>query len=365
MKRDDDIASRLLAGDKAALARLISWAENGDARFAGSMSKLETRIGRAWRVGVTGPPGAGKSTLVNELARLERANQRTVGILAIDPTSPFSGGALLGDRIRMEERTQDRGVYIRSMASRGSHGGLSRTAVDACDAMDAFGFDDILLETVGVGQAEYDIVSAADTVVVVLCPGAGDGIQAMKAGILEIADVLVVNKSDLAGADGLLVDLEEAVHIRQTNRIGRASCKREGPRLVFADGRVEWTTPVVACSAGTGRAVEDVERAIEQHKAFLSAGRLAQERRRKRLDHVRAVFAERLDEQLWGPGGFGERARSLLDSGRAPYDVVEALMSSIKSGPTKPGSPVTDPETPTMSDKPTSSSDKKRGAKSS
>ena len=331
MTSSNDIAARLLAGDKSALARLISWAENGDARFAAAMSTLDARIGRAWRVGITGPPGVGKSTLVNELAKLARARKRTVSILAVDPTSPFSGGALLGDRIRMEERTLDSGVYIRSMASRGSHGGLARAAVDACDAMDAFGFDEILLETVGVGQAEYDVVSAADSVLVVLSPGAGDGIQAMKAGILEIADVLVVNKSDLPGADSLIVDLEEAVHIRQTNRAGRAACKRDGPRLVFADGREEWTTPVVACSAANGRGLDDVASAIEAHRSFLSAGRLAAERRRKRLDHVRCVLAERLDEHLWGEGGLSERARALLDSGRAPYDVVEELMAAMQS----------------------------------
>jgi len=331
MTSTGDITTRFLAGDKSALARLITWAENADARFADAMSKLDARIGRAWRVGITGPPGVGKSTLVNELAKLERTLRRSVAILAVDPTSPFSGGALLGDRIRMEERTLDSGVYIRSMASRGSHGGLARAAVDACDAMDAFGFDEILLETVGVGQAEYDVVSAADSILVVLSPGAGDGIQAMKAGILEIADVLVVNKSELPGAEALLVDLEEGVHIRQTNRAGRAACKRDGPRLVFEDGHEEWTTPVVACSAASGRGLDALEAAIEAHRSFLSAGRLASARQKKRLDHVRSVLAERLDEHLWGAGGFSERARALLDSGRAPYDVVEALMQSMKS----------------------------------
>ena len=166
------ITDRLLNGDRTALARLISWAENGDPRFPSALSAVYPKVGRAWRTGVTGPPGAGKSTLVNELAALMRRDvSARVGILAIDPSSPFSGGALLGDRIRMEERTADPGVFIRSMASRGSHGGLARAAVDACDVMDAFGLDAILPETVGVGQAEYDVMDAADTVVVVLCPG--------------------------------------------------------------------------------------------------------------------------------------------------------------------------------------------------
>ncbi|MDP6370292.1 MAG: ATP/GTP-binding protein, partial [Planctomycetota bacterium] len=149
MGQSADITTRFLAGERAALARLISWAENGDGRFAAALAEVFDRVGRAWRVGITGPPGAGKSTLVNEMARLFRDAERTVGVLAVDPSSPFTGGALLGDRIRMEERTLDPGVFIRSMASRGSHGGLACASVDACDVMDAFGFDELLVETVG------------------------------------------------------------------------------------------------------------------------------------------------------------------------------------------------------------------------
>jgi LAO/AO transport system kinase len=305
-----DIPARFQAGDKAALARVISWAENGDARFAPVLRALWPRVGRAWRTGVTGPPGAGKSTLVNELARTLRERGRTVGILAVDPTSPISGGALLGDRIRMEDRTADPGVYIRSMASRGSHGGLSRAAADACDVLDAFGLDEVLLETVGVGQAEYDVVSAADSVLVVLCPGAGDGIQAMKAGILEVADVLVVNKADLPGADRMLVDLEEAAHIRHA-------------------GRSRWTPPVVACSAARADGIDDVLAALERHREHLRREGLDAARREKRLEHVRRVLDERLSEQLWGGGAAADRARSLLDSGRSPYDVVEELFAGL------------------------------------
>ncbi len=399
------IEQRLLSGDKGALARLITWAENADPRFGDAMRALHSRVGRAWRVGVTGPPGAGKSTLVNELARFERATSKTVGILAVDPSSPFTGGALLGDRIRMEERTNDPGVYIRSMASRGSHGGLSRTAVDACDAMDAFGLDLVVLETVGVGQAEYDIVAATDTVLVVLCPGAGDGIQAMKAGILEVADVLVVNKADLAGADRLVLDLEEAVHLRETVTKRPAGA---------------WHVPVVAVSAGKGEHLDRLAAEIAAHRRWLETGvanetvcsteraaseraeaahhggrgarstsaaasrsdargetgvgsagsaspasastgsssaptgsnvlptgpnaastavgagaptrRLAAVRREKRLAHVRRVVEERLDEALWTRGGLAEQAGTLLDAGRAPYDVVETLVAAILAG---------------------------------
>jgi len=306
----EQLAARFRAGDKAALARAISWAENGDPRFAEFLRGEWSRVGRGWRTGITGPPGAGKSTLVNELARTLRAKDRTVGVLAVDPSSPISGGALLGDRIRMEERTSDPGVYIRSMATRGSHGGLSRAAADACDVLDAFGLDEVLLETVGVGQAEYDVVSATDTVLVVLCPGAGDGIQAMKAGILEIADVLVVNKSDLPGADRLMMDLEESVHIRSA-------------------GRDVWAPPVVACSAAKSQGIDELLAAIEGHREHLRARGLDSARATKRVAQVQRVLHERLAAQLWGPGGQRERARKLLESGRTPYDVVDELSQAL------------------------------------
>ncbi|MEM7309731.1 MAG: methylmalonyl Co-A mutase-associated GTPase MeaB [Planctomycetota bacterium] len=313
-QRAADIAEGICRGHKHALARMISWAENGDPRFPEALASIYPRIGRAWRIGVTGPPGAGKSTLTNRLAMALRAADKTVGILAIDPTSPFSGGALLGDRIRMEERTADPGVFIRSMASRGSHGGLARAAVDACDAMDAFGIDFVIVETVGVGQAEYDVIGAVDTVLVVLCPGAGDGIQAMKAGILEVADVLVVNKSDLDGADRLMMDLTETVHTREIRREGR---------------EVQWEVPVVATQAASGDGVERLIEHVGGHRRHLAEGDLDQVRRAKRVQHVRRVVDERLDEELWGPRGYAERAESGLRSNATPYDVAEEILSSV------------------------------------
>ncbi|TDJ79019.1 MAG: methylmalonyl Co-A mutase-associated GTPase MeaB [Planctomycetota bacterium] len=318
------LAEKLLAGERSAVPRLISWAENADERFPAALARIFGRVGGAWRTGVTGPPGVGKSTLVNELARLFRERERTVGILAVDPSSPFTGGALLGDRIRMEERTLDAGVFIRSMASRGSHGGLALAAVDACDVMDAFGFDEVVVETVGVGQAEYDVVSAADTVLVVLCPGAGDSIQAMKAGLLEVADVLVVNKSDVSGADRLVTDLEEAVHIRTA-------------------GRTEWTTPVVACSAGTGKGVEGVVEAIETHRGFLAGDRKERLRAEKRILQVRRKVSERLSEAVWGSLGYLRTVETLLRNGATPYDVAARVMTTISAKLVDENPPSTDP----------------------
>jgi LAO/AO transport system kinase len=307
------LAERLLGGDRAAVARLITWAESGDPRFANSQRTFYPRVGGARRLGVTGPPGAGKSTLVNQLVRLLRAAERTVGVLAVDPSSPLTGGALLGDRIRMEGHTSDPGVFVRSMASRDSHGGLARAAVDACDVMDAFGMDDVLIETVGVGQAEYDVVQAADTVVVVLCPGAGDGVQAMKSGLLEVADVLVVNKEDLPGAQRLANDLEEAAHIRQA-------------------GRDVWQTPVVMCSAGRGQGVERVLEAVRAHREHLGDEGLAALRRAKRAGQVRLAVEERVRAALWGAGGFAEDVERGLDAGRTPYEVANEITARALPG---------------------------------
>jgi len=304
------LVARFRAGEKSALARAISWAENAEPAYADFARSVYSSVGRAWRTGVTGPPGAGKSTLVNEIAQVLRARQKTVGILAVDPSSPITGGALLGDRIRMEERTSDPGVYIRSMASRGSHGGLSRAATDACDVIDAFGIDEVVLETVGVGQAEYDVVSATDTVLVVLCPGAGDGIQAMKAGILEVADVLVVNKVELPGSDRLLLDLEEAAHVRHA-------------------GKSPWVPPVVGCSAGKSEGIDAVVDAMQSHREHLTNVGLASVRAKKRVAQVQRVLQERIALYLWGPGGQGERARELLEAGRTPYDVVDELAAML------------------------------------
>ncbi len=318
----DELTARLLQGDRTALARSISWAENGDPRFARVLDAVYGRVGRASRLGITGPPGAGKSTLTNELARLYREAGETVAVLAVDPSSPFTGGALLGDRIRMEERTLDPGVYIRSMASRDGHGGLARATIDACDAMDAFGFDRILLETVGVGQAEFDVVGAADTVLVVVHPGAGDGIQAMKAGLLEVADVLVVNKADQPGAEQLALDLDEAVQVRL-----RPSLR---PDANTAEAAARWKPPVVSVSAKARTGLADLLRAVEDHARYLAAdGRLERRRRERRVEQVRHVVAERLLETLWGSRDLGRSLADRLDAHTTPYAAAAAILEPI------------------------------------
>ncbi len=306
------LCERLLQGDRAALSRMISWAENGDPRFGPALDLVYTRVGRAARSGFTGPPGAGKSTLVNEVAKAYRQRGSTVGVLAVDPSSPFSGGALLGDRIRMEDRTLDPGVFIRSMASRESRGGIAQATVDACDVMDAFGLEQILIETVGVGQAEYDVVSAADTIVVVLCPGAGDGIQAMKAGLLEVADVLVVNKSDLPGSDRLADDLEEALHVR----FGREA---------------DFPVPVVSLSAASGAGVDLLLAAIDNHKAWLAAHDLQSLRLSKRAERVRQVVDAEISSALWTVRGWNALVRSRLQHGHSPHRVAAEIASRVQA----------------------------------
>lgn len=305
------IAERLLDGGRGALARAITWAEDADPRFPDLLEKVYGRIGQGRRLGVTGPPGAGKSTLVNQLARHMREEDRSVGVLAVDPSSPFTGGALLGDRIRMEERTMDPGVFIRSMASRGSRGGLARATVDAFDVMDAFGLEDLIVETVGVGQAEYDVVGVADTVLVVLCPGAGDGVQAMKSGLLEVAHVLCVNKSDRPGADRMVADLSEAVHIRTA-------------------GKDTWAPPVVSASAGTDKGVDDVLEAIAKHRAHMAEqGRLTARRKEQRLEQVQRVLREGFDGEIWAGRGLKAYAESMIEASATTHGAAERILDDL------------------------------------
>jgi LAO/AO transport system kinase len=272
---DPDLVARASAGDKHATARLLSVIENEDAGAADALRRLYPKAGHARIVGVTGPPGGGKSTLVNRLAGAYRAMDERVAVVAVDPSSPFSGGALLGDRIRMQERFLDEGLFIRSMASRGHSGGLSRTTSRVVNVLDAIGYGVVIVETVGVGQEEVEVIRVVDTVVLVTVPGLGDDIQAIKAGVLEIADVLVVNKADRPGAD------ETARDLAQMLSLGKL--------------RTSWKPPIVRTVAATGENVPQLVDAIDRHRAWAAE---SGERDRRRQDAARAEVEDLLRESL-------------------------------------------------------------------
>jgi len=270
------------SGNKKSLARFISLIENGNEHNYLLLDKIYAQVGKAIRIGITGPPGAGKSTIINCLTKRYRHLGKTVGIIAIDPTSPFTGGALLGDRIRMNELASDEGVFIRSMATRGSSGGLALRTHEVADLLDAFGFDIIFLETIGVGQAELDIVDAADSIVVVLVPESGDAIQAMKAGLMEIADIFVVNKADREGADRAALQIQQALEFRNHN--------------------FDWKPPVLSMVANQGKGINLLEQNLEEHANYLASHHRRQNMKKNRIEkYLRQIINEKLVEKIWQP----------------------------------------------------------------
>ncbi len=292
-RSDQTLAQRLLAGDKRALARAITLVENDDPAGWELVKEVYPHTGRAAVIGFTGPPGVGKSTLLGALTKLERERERTVAVLSVDPSSPFTKGALLGDRIRLADHFLDPGVFIRSMANRGALGGLSEAALQAALLMDASGRDLVFVETVGVGQAEVDIIDHADTVVLVLQPGSGDSIQALKAGVMEIPDVIVVNKADHPLTDTMIREIKGVLSL--------------GPHP-------DWPVPIVRTEAARGEGVAELSEKLAAHRSYIEEqGTLSDRRRRNLMNEVLAIATFRMRRELEESLREDEHVRELMD----------------------------------------------------
>lgn len=340
------------AGKRFALARAISLVENERPGFEELLHTLHPEVGKAHRVGLTGPPGAGKSTLTSALATAYRSRGQRVGVVAVDPSSPFTGGALLGDRIRMGEIATDPGIFIRSMAARGALGGLALGSREVADLLDAFGFGRVITETVGVGQSELEIAGAADTTVVVLVPESGDSIQAMKAGLMEVADIFVINKADRPGADRLARELELMLHLRSgdgrsadpgdghhgtTAGVGSAARRAGRERVVEGGG---WAIPVLTTVAQDGTGVHELVETLERHRGYLEdSGELMRRRGARLADRVRRLVDREMRRRIWeaGPGG------EMLDAGEAdlvrgtsPYAMAARIVEAVIPASARP-----------------------------
>jgi LAO/AO transport system kinase len=331
------------AGRNAALARVLSVVENHRTGFDDLLAAFHPRLGRSRRIGITGPPGAGKSSLTSQMVRELRSAGSRVAVVAVDPTSPFTGGALLGDRVRMEEVALDPGVFIRSMATRGSLGGLATATREVADVLDAFGFDYVIVETVGVGQSELDVARIADSTVVVLVPESGDSIQTLKAGVMEIADIFVVNKSDRPGADRLRNDIELMLGLRRGSTLKNVPAhhgvelKRQNPARQAREAARQpepesWTPPVLNAVAVKGEGVEDLLAALERHFDWLErTGELRVRRRRRLRERIVEIVEQKARKRLWGNGAtlawLDGKLEELEGGGATPFTVADELLA--------------------------------------
>jgi LAO/AO transport system kinase len=321
-----DLLADLLDGKHRALARVITKIENRDPGYRELVSELHSHTGDAEVIGITGSPGAGKSTLVDKVANYYRERGETVGVIAIDPSSPFTGGAVLGDRIRMASNVGDMDVFFRSMSARGSLGGLSTATSDAVKALDAFGKDKIIVETVGAGQNEIDIVKTADTVAVLVPPESGDNVQMLKAGILEIADVFVVNKADLPGANRTVTELTEMVHMRDGQ-----------PTPEFGDDvEYDWEPKIVETVAKDGEGVAEFIDVLDEHRGVLeTTGMLDAKTRTRYAEEIRALLREDANRlvasEIESRGGIEELVEAVFEQETDPYSVADEVISPIEN----------------------------------
>jgi LAO/AO transport system kinase len=337
----EELVEGVLAGEHRALARAITTIENRAEGYRELVSALHAHAGRADVIGITGSPGAGKSTLVDKMAAAYRERGLTVGVIAIDPSSPYSGGAVLGDRIRMGSNVGDMDVFFRSMSARGSLGGLSAATSDAVTALDAFGKDKVIIETVGAGQNEIDIVRTADSVAVLVPPGSGDDVQMLKAGILEIADLFVVNKADLDGADRTVQELRELVEYQQggvPSDVGHHGATAETVEgLGPGDGEDDedgWTPPIVETVANRGEGVEELLAALSEHRTHLAESGEGDEQTRTRYaEEVRTLLREDLNDLLAAEierrGGLDGYVEEIVAGETDPYTVADELLAPI------------------------------------
>lgn len=313
---DKILIEKLYSKDKRSIARLISLIESDNQLTSEYIKTIHSNVGRARRIGITGPPGAGKSTITNQLTKYYLTQNKTVGIIAVDPTSPFTGGALLGDRVRMTDVGMHNNVYIRSMATRGSLGGLSKKAVDASDVLDAAGFDLIILETVGVGQSELDIAQAADTTVVVLVPESGDSVQAMKAGLMEIADLFVLNKSDRPGSQQAYTALQTILMIKDHDEN-------------------TWLPKIVKAVASENTGIQEIAEEIKRHNNFMNDKNLFLSRREKQAkSRIKEIVEHKLKDELWsttGENSLNSSLEKVILGNFSPYHIAEEIIEEYKN----------------------------------